>query len=258
MTGPPLHRAEYRGFDGAPIMVHIMGEGPAVLLLHGLFSNAHTNWIRFGTAARIAAAGFRLLMPDLRGHGQSARPGDAAAWPADVLARDIEAILPALGIVEDEMVLGGYSLGARTVVRLLARGMRPRAAILAGMGLDGILDPDARSAWFMRMIDGRGRWPAGSHELYAQRFMESHGCAPEAMRHLLDTMVATPRAMLATLDTPTLVVSGADDQDNGSAADLAAALPAATHAAIPGNHASAVTGPALGDEIARWLEGHAR
>jgi pimeloyl-ACP methyl ester carboxylesterase len=57
-----------------------------VLLLHGLFSNADTNWIRFGHAAEIAARGFRLIMPDLRAHGRSARPTIAASYPPDILS----------------------------------------------------------------------------------------------------------------------------------------------------------------------------
>ena len=60
----------------------------AVVLLHGLFSDAETNWIKFGHAATIAAAGFRVIMPDLRAHGRSAKPHDAAAYPPDVLADD--------------------------------------------------------------------------------------------------------------------------------------------------------------------------
>jgi pimeloyl-ACP methyl ester carboxylesterase len=49
-----------------------MGEGRPLVLIHGLFSSAFTNWIRYGHAARLARAGFRLIMPDLRAHGESA------------------------------------------------------------------------------------------------------------------------------------------------------------------------------------------
>ena len=39
------------------------------------------NWIKFGHAARIAAAGFRVIMPDLRAHGLSGRPHDPEYYP---------------------------------------------------------------------------------------------------------------------------------------------------------------------------------
>ena len=52
---------------------------------------------------------------------------------------------------------------------------------------------------------------------------------------------------------PTLVVSGSEDDDNGSARALAEALPDGTFAEIPGTHMSSVTKPELGEEIARFL-----
>ena len=52
--------------DGVELAWHELGEGRPVVLLHGLFSDADTNWIRFGHAAEIAARGFRVIMPDLR------------------------------------------------------------------------------------------------------------------------------------------------------------------------------------------------
>ncbi len=116
-----------------------LGEGRPVVLIHGLFSNAWTNWIRYGHAARIAAAGFRVIMPDLRGHGDSAAPHDPAAYPPDILAADGEALLRHLGI--DDHDLGGYSLGARTVARMLARGARPRRACSRGWGCRGCSRP---------------------------------------------------------------------------------------------------------------------
>jgi pimeloyl-ACP methyl ester carboxylesterase len=52
---------------------------------------------------------------------------------------------------------------------------------------------------------------------------------------------------------PTLVVCGAEDDDNGSAPDLAAALPDGTYVEVPGTHMSSVTKPELGDAIVRFL-----
>jgi pimeloyl-ACP methyl ester carboxylesterase len=243
---------DYQGFDGTRLHVTELGDGPAVLLLHGLFSSAETNWIRYGTARRLAEAGYRLILPDFRGHGQSASPDGPASWPADVLALDIEALVDQLCLGRD-YVLGGYSLGARTAVRLLARGARPRAAILAGMGLTGIVGAAERGAWFIRMIEGRGSWQRGTSEFVAEAFMKASVKNPDAIVRLLRGQVSTPAQLLQTLDLPVLVVCGADDRDNGSAPDLAAALPAATYAEIPGNHMGSVTKPELGQVMAEWL-----
>ena len=126
------------GFDGAALAIHEMGDehGRPLLLLHGLFSSAEVNWIKYGHAATLGDAGFRVIMPDLRAHGMSAAPHDPAAYPHGVLAKDMRAVIAALGL--EDFDLGGFSLGARTTAALLADGVRPRRAILAGMGLEGL------------------------------------------------------------------------------------------------------------------------
>jgi pimeloyl-ACP methyl ester carboxylesterase len=72
--------------------------------------------------------------------------------------------------------------------------------------------------------------------------------------HVLDASVDTPREALARINTPTLVLIGADDNDNGSAESLATALPDGRQVVIPGNHMSAVTKPELGSAIADYLD----
>lgn len=252
MTNPKEHVQELAGFDGSRIHVTSMGDGPPVLLLHGLFSSAHTNWIRYGTARRIAEAGFRLLMPDFRGHGQSESPNTPDAWPVDVLSMDIEALLPQLGLGKD-FILGGYSLGARTVARLLARGMRPSATIFAGMGLAGLTAATRRNEWFIRLIEGRGNWPRGSEEFRAEAFMNANVGAPEAILWLLRNQLDTPLETLRGFNQPALVVAGAEDHDNGSATELAAELPYGRYREIPGTHMGSVIRPELGEEIAAYL-----
>ena len=245
---------DLRGFDGTRLTLTEMGEGPVVLLLHGLFSNADTNWIRYGTARKIADAGFRLLLPDFRGHGSSDSPPDPAAWPADVLAKDIEAVVEQLGL-GDDFVLGGYSMGARTTIRLLERGLRPRAAILGGMGLQGITGGAERGKWFIRMIEGRGTWARGTPEFAAETFMKASIRDPDAIVHLLRGQQSTPPETLSALKLPALVVCGEQDEDNGSAPELEALIPGARYAEIPGNHMSAVTRPELADAMLGFLRG---
>lgn len=244
-------------FDGTRLSVTEMGSGPPVLLLHGLFSSAEVNWIRYGTARRITEAGYRLILPDLRGHGASEAPADPARWPADVLAMDAEHLVAALGLDRDpDLVIGGYSLGARTTARLLVRGrIRPRAAILAGMGLEGLTDGTRRAAWFIRMIEGRGGWEKGSGEYVAERFMTANVALPDCMVHLLNAQADTPAEVLAALDLPVLVVAGAEDLDNGSAPDLARLLPDGRLAEIPGTHMGSVTRPELAGAIRDFLGG---
>lgn len=239
--------------DGTRLAWREMGEGRPVVLLHGLFSSAVTNWIRYGHAAAIAARGFRVILPDLRAHGASDGPHDPARYPSDILAEDGLALVAHLGLGAYD--LGGYSLGARTAVRMLARGAAPRRAVLAGMGLDGLVHASARSAHFRAVLTGLGTHPRGSDLWRAEAFLKSNGGDPDALLPLFDSFVDTPRDVLRALALPVLVVAGQEDADNGSAADLAALLPDARFAIVPGNHMSAVARPELGQAIADFLAG---
>jgi len=245
----PIHR--FPGADGLPLAYRALGEGPPVILIHGLFSNAEVNWIRPGHAARLAAAGRRVVMPDLRGHGSSATPHDPAAYPPDILAADGEALLNHLGAGACD--LAGYSLGGRTVARMLARGARPARAVIAGMGLAGLLDAGARTGFFTAVLEGIGSHPRGSPEWMAEAFLKTTGGDPAAMLPLLNSFVDTERDALAAVDLPVLVLSGVDDADNGSAADLAALLPQGRLREVPGNHMSAVGRAELGAALADFL-----
>ena len=254
MTDLPVHR--FRGRDGADLAYREMGQGRPVVLIHGYFSTATVNWVNYGHAARIAARGYRVVMPDLRGHGDSARPHDSAAYPPDVLADDAFALVEHLGLADYD--LGGYSLGGRTTMRMLARGALPRRAIVAGAGLTDIVHTAGRGKHFRHILTNLGTFERGSPEWRAEAFLTSVGGDPAALLHVLDTFVDTPPEALTQIATPTLVLVGDEDYDHDDGDALAAALPHGRYAGIPGNHMSAVAGRGLGVAIADFLDGAAR
>jgi len=246
---------QFASFDGRKMAYREVGpeDGRPIILIHGFFSTAEVNWIRYGHAAKIAATGRRVIMPDLRGHGESARPHDPAAYPPDALADDGFALVAHLGLTDYD--LGGYSLGGRTTMRMLARGARPGRAIVGGMGLDGIVDTAGRGDHFRNILTNLGSFRRGSNEWMAEAFLKTVGGDPVALLHVLETFVDTPLADVASIDVPVLVLAGIDDHDNGSAQALADALPQGEHVATPGNHMSAVTKAELGAAMAAFLTG---
>jgi pimeloyl-ACP methyl ester carboxylesterase len=256
MTEPTVHR--FRGRDGLELAYREIGEGRPLVLLHGFMGTASL-WLRDGPAAAIAGQGYRVILPDLRGHGDSARPHDAASYPPDVLADDGLALVDRLGL--DDYDLGGYSLGARIVLRMLARGARPAHAIVAGQGLDAIDSATSRTGRYRRVlaaiVNGDPMEP-GSPDAQMARWMTRSAEDPQALLHVLDTYVATPGAALGQIATPALVVVG--DQDNGhaSAGALAALLPNARFTRVPGNHFTAVASPELATAIIAFLKDHPR
>lgn len=250
MAEPPEPQY-FASFDGRRIAWYEVGHGRPVVLIHGLFSSAWINWIRYGHAEKIAAKGFRVIMPDLRAHGASDASHDPAAYPPDALARDGMALIEHLGLTDYD--LGGYSLGARTVVRMLTMGAAPRKVILAGMGLSGIVKTGDRGGHFRDILTNLGKHERGTPEWNAEAFLKTTKGDPQALLLLLDTFVDTPREVLDGIHQPVLVVAGEEDADNGSHAALAEALPDARLVETPGGHMSAVIKPELGQAIADFL-----
>lgn len=242
----------FASFDGAALAYHTQGEGRPVVMLHGFLANSRLNWIEPGIAAAIADAGFKAIMLDLRGHGDSEAPEDPARYPMDVLAQDGEALIAHLGLADYDLV--GYSLGARTAVRMLVRGARPRRCVLGGMGDSGVTGSAQRAAFFADVITKgeSGAFPEAAKRVAA--LMARAQVKPAAMLNVLRAQARTPAEALEPLDTPTLVVCGAQDDDNGSAEGLAAMLPNARAMRISGRHLSAVNAE-LAAAIIEFLRG---
>lgn len=239
-------------FDGTRIAIHRMGEGRPVLLLHGLFSNADINWVKYGHAAALVEAGFECIMADWRVHGESDAPREPAAYPAGVLVRDSIAIVEGLGLTDYDMV--GFSLGARTSVSNVIAGLSPRKLVISGMGLEGLTNWEKRVAFFVDMIDRYDEIERGDPAFIAKSFMTAQGIDPVAARLLLTHGVDDiDIARLPEIAMPTMVLIGDDDRDNGSPDRLADALPDAFVETIPGNHMSCVMKPQLAEAIVRFL-----
>jgi pimeloyl-ACP methyl ester carboxylesterase len=190
-------------------------------------------------------------MPDLRAHGDSGKPHDSAAYPDDVLARDLAALVAHLGLTDFDLC--GFSLGARTSVRGVIGGLRPRKLVLGGMGLEGLAGWTGRGAFFIDAIDRFEAVKPGDPAFAAVSFMKTMKVDRVAARLLLQTFSDTDPAALAALAMSTLVVNGDQDRDNGSPDRLAAALPDATLVTVPGTHMSCVTKPDLGEAIRDFL-----
>ena len=106
------------------------GSGRPLILLHG-FMGMGSDWLDHGPGDTLAETGFRLVLPDFRGHGQSPGPHDLPAYPPDVLAGDGLALIRHLGLGglgAGEYDLGGYSLGGRIESLRKAQGSQYQPA----------------------------------------------------------------------------------------------------------------------------------
>jgi pimeloyl-ACP methyl ester carboxylesterase len=252
----PVHR--FQGRDGVELVWREVGAGGAgrpVVLLHGLLGSGAMLADGELTAA-LAALGRPVILPDLRGHGDSGRPREPGFYPPDVLADDGLALIDALGLSSYD--LGGYSLGGKLTLRLLARGARPARAFVAGQGLDGLDAQTSRTGSYRSRLAAAAsgaELAPGSPEARMAQWAAQAGFDPLAVSQLLDTMVSTPPDALRTVPVPVLIVGGEDDPRSDSADELAGLFPDAKVALVPGDHLTALSAPELAAAVAGFLGG---
>jgi pimeloyl-ACP methyl ester carboxylesterase len=241
------------GRDGADLACSETGSGRPLILLHG-FMGAGSQWLEQGTVDALAEQADRIVLPDLRGHGASAKPHDRAAYPPDVLADDGLALVEHLGLGDGDYDLGGYSLGARIVVRMLARGAKPRRAIVAGQGLAKVSGPQGGGAThrvLTALVDGVEIEP-DSDDARMAYWIAKLGADPRALLYVSESLVPTPQDALRNITIPTLVAIG-DQDERADADELAALLPNARFIRVPGDHYSAFSAPEFVAAIAAFL-----
>jgi len=93
---------------GQRIHYEVAGQGPAVILQHGLFSRAAA-WGQYGYVEGLRDA-YRVITVDSLGHGESDKPGDVSLYGGRERAGDVMAVLDAVGSERAHFV--GYSMGA--------------------------------------------------------------------------------------------------------------------------------------------------
>ena len=220
--------------DGVAIHYEVHGNGPAVLLSHG-YSATCRMWDGQIAAFRDR---YKIIVWDMRGHGESAYPNDAAAYSEALTVSDIAAILDACG--ENSAVIGGLSLGGYMSLAFHARhAARTRALMLFDTG-PGFKKDDAREAWNERArsraddLEARGLAALGtSEEVRQSRHRDASGLAGAA-RGMLAQRDDTVIRSLETIGVPSLVLVGANDTNFLAAAGyMAAKIPGATKVVIP-------------------------
>ncbi len=220
------------------------GEGPPVVLLHGL--TATRRYVVMGSST-LERSGYRTIAYDARGHGRSSPAPNPGAYDYAQLADDLEAVLDELEI--ERAMLAGASMGAHTALRfallhrervaalgLVTPAFDPRAhdstacnALARGLRADGV-------EGFVRAYDFSNvppEWRETVEKVVRQRLsLHEH---PEAVA---DAMEVVPRSRpfedmreLARIAVPTVVVASRDEVDPGHplalAEDYARSIPGA-------------------------------
>ncbi|MFL5891870.1 MAG: alpha/beta fold hydrolase [Solirubrobacterales bacterium] len=222
-----------------------MGEGPPIVLLHGI--TATRRYVVHGSKA-LARAGYRQLIYDARAHGRSDAAPSGEGYTYAELAADVEAVVGAQ-VGDGPFLLGGHSMGAHTAVAY-ALEWPDRVAGLAAIGpvYTGSIDSQSLESWdrladgldrdgvdgFMEAFD-RGLDPAWRDVVlrFTRERISQHLHLDALARALREVPRSAPfdaMSDLELLDVPTLVVASHDVADPGHPYAVAAAYAEA----IPG------------------------
>lgn len=219
--------------DGLNLAYETFGEGQPVLCIHGFASSGKVNWIDTGWVEALTAAGYRAIVIDNRGHGNSDKPHDPEAYYPTLMARDAVALLEHLGIARAAVL--GYSMGAR-IAAFMAFEHEARVAcvIFGGMGLNlinGLSDGNDIIAGLRAPSLAELSHPtARQFRIFADHTKSDREALAACMETSRQPMA---RADVRRIGVPVFVAVGEADDMAGSPQPLAELIPGAEAFVIP-------------------------
>jgi pimeloyl-ACP methyl ester carboxylesterase len=220
--------------DGVKIHYLVQGRGTPVVLIHGYTGSAEGNWFSNGIAQALAA-NRRVIAIDVRGHGKSDKPHDAALY-GERLWKDVIELMDHLAI--ERAHVHGYSMGGALVTRLLAN--HPERFITASYGGSGVreVDPERIAAL---PKDKEGRDP--QEEEASQKLRASPTRDQAALDAVRVGMASGRRASidLTRIQIPVLAINGEFDQPIAKTARMHRELKNFKSVVLPGkSHLTAI------------------
>ena len=198
-----------------------------IVLVHGFASSHMINWVNTQWTKTLTHAGYRVVALDDRGHGQSEKLYDPAAYSSQVMAEDVRRLMDHLDIPRAAVM--GYSMGARISAHLaLAHPQRLKGLLLGGLGIhlvEGVGLPlgiaDAMEAPSLADL-------TDPMQRMFRAFAENTGSDLRALAACIRGSRQTLTvAEVGAVAVPTLVCVGTKDDVAGSGPELAALIPGA-------------------------------
>ena len=119
--------------SGISIHYHVEGDGPPLVLQHGLTNSLQT-WYAYGFVEELKKD-YRLILVDARGHGRSSTPHDPKDYDLKLRVSDVLAVMDDLGV--DKAHYMGYSMGGRIGFGIVKYALdRFHSLILGGISAD--------------------------------------------------------------------------------------------------------------------------
>ncbi|MCA6075035.1 alpha/beta fold hydrolase [Fulvivirga sedimenti] len=231
---PPVgddSESSFYSFDKTRIAYTDEGKGEPVILIHGFISNG-SSWNNTALKKQLMENGYRVIIPDLRGNGNSDKPQSADAYKNNAEVKDLVALADHLGLTSFMAI--GYSRGSIVLARLLTRETRISKAVFGGMGLDFTNPEWDRRIAFADAFSGR----AEPNEMTegAINYAKSINADLKVLGFLQDYQPVTSTEELRKIKNEILVICGDQDRDNGDPEELKNQFQNSTLIIVEGDH----------------------
>ena len=223
----------YTSFDGTKIYYEVKGTGYPVVLIHG-FCGTGEGWKKSIVYNNLIKGGYKVIILDLRGNGQSDKPHTDAAYSNDAEAKDIMGLMSSLNVTKYNVV--GYSRGSIIASRLLVLDTRVNKTVMGGMG-DGFTDPQwPRRLHAYATLMGSKKF----HEFDdMMKYIHTENFDIPALAMQQKHQPTTSGADLQKITKPVLIIRGSEDKENGSETGLQRLIPGSRLSYVPGDHNTA-------------------
>lgn len=236
----------FNSFDDTKIVYTDEGDGKPILLIHG-FINTRKSWDNTALKKDLLDKGFRVIIPDLRGNGDSDKPQDDDAYSQDAEVIDLMFLMVELKISKYWAV--GYSRGSILLAKLLTKDRRLKKAVLGGMGIDFTNPNWNRRIIFRDAFDGKITEETKDVVEYAKSIGADLKCLHLQQKH----QSITTRRQLQVIKAKVLVLAGDKDKDNGDPVALHKVIPKSKFKIIKGDHNGTYKTKAFSEAILSFL-----
>lgn len=240
----------FLSFDKTKIAFTDEGRGVPIILIHGFISNG-SSWKNTVLKEQLLAAGYRVIVPDLRGNGLSDRPQQAEAYKDNAEIKDLIALADHLRL--KKYIAIGYSRGSIVLAKLLTQETRITQAVIGGMGFDFTKPDWDRRIAFADAFSGRAALTPMTEG--AVNYAKSINADLKVLGLFQDYQPVTSPEELRNIQVETLIICGDEDQDNGSPQELQQYLPNSQLVIVQGDHNNTYKQANFSEAVLRFLSG---
>lgn len=237
----------FNSFDDTKIAYTMEGTGEPVLLVHGFIQN-RKSWDKTVLKKELISRGYKVIVPDLRGNGDSDKPQKNTAYSDHAEVKDLIFLMNKLGFEKYKAI--GYSRGSIVLAKLLTEDKKIEKAVLGGMGIDFTNPNWTRRLQFTDAFNGTTNEMTKGAVDYAN----SINADIKSLYLQQKFQPVTPVSELRNLEMKVLVIAGDQDLDNGNPQDLADVIPNAILKVVPGNHNETYKKEVFSKEVMEFIK----